>query len=103
MPTSLSELELSASQLRKLKVMRTRKSVPTKAIDKHKNTKYRYLFYYALIEHDPTDYSKYRLSMKAENYLRLHARETYKFYIPLVVSLISLLLSVIAIIVSIMK
>lgn len=103
MPTSISELELSASQIRILKMIRNRGSIPISKVKKHQNKKYKFLFYYSLLDLNPDNHNEYCLSLKAENYLRYRKKQTIKFYVPLLISVLALFVSIISLIVSILK
>lgn len=103
MPTSISELELSASQIQILKAIQHKGSVPKSEIQKHQQSRYKFLFYYSLLDNCPNNYNEYCLSLKAENYLRYKSKQNLKFCIPLIISILALGVSIISMIVSIVK
>lgn len=88
MSTSHTELQFSIKQnfmLRKIQLLGISKS----SVRSHR--KYHVLLYYSLLEHDPRNKDRYVLSEKAKMYLRYKRRSNFRFWIPVIISILALL------------
>lgn len=92
MPLSLQEISLSKAQLRMLKRLSNGVTVKYSEIKKEK---YSALEYYSLIGFYQ---EKYQITEKGKSYLRLTKKETFRFWFPVVISVLALIISVIALV-----
>lgn len=90
MPLSLQEISLSKSQIKMLKKLFNESEIPYSEI---KKDKYSSLEYYSLIT---VSNSKYRITEKGKSYLRHIRKENFRFWIPIIISIAALIVSVIA-------
>lgn len=87
MSTSHKDLEFSVFQNLLLLKIRyfgiSRNSIQSKP-------KYKFLRYYSLLDYSPRFYSRYTLNEKGKMYLRYKRRSKFKFWIPVIISIIAL-------------
>ncbi len=95
MPIPFSELKLSKHEIRILKQIRRKGSIPRNKIDH--NPKYLFLLKYFLIDYADTMHENYKLSDKAQMYLRYKKNDDFRFWFPNIISVIALIISIVAI------
>lgn len=98
MSTAHKELDLSLSQIKILRMIKRKGKITKEEVIKYKNDKYKFLFYYSLLDNCSDDSASFCLSPKAEAYLRFRRKDKYRFYLPLIISIAALIISVIALI-----
>lgn len=94
--SSHQEMDLSITQVQILRNIKFRGRLSKEKAREHRKGKYRFLFYYSLLDQHPTDDMSYCLNPKAESYLRYRRKDKYRFYFPLIISILALAISIIA-------
>lgn len=90
MPLSLQEISLNKCQIRMLKKIFNEAKIPYSEI---KKDKYSSLEYYSLITFSN---DKYQITEKGKSYLRHIRKENFRFWVPIIISIAALIVSVIA-------
>lgn len=96
MITPYKDLELSKKQIRILKSIKLYGYIDKDKIYKYQNTKYRFLMKYSLIEQDYNNYKHFVLSDRGEMLLRYRNKDRIRFWVPIVISVFALIISIIA-------
>ena len=96
MNTPYIELRFTKQQIRILKNIRRKRKIPVEQIEKHKFEKYRFLYKYALIDYSDASHKYYSLSDKGNMILLYRKESRYRFYLPLFLSVIAIIISIIA-------
>ena len=63
--------------------------------------KYKFLFNYYFLEYFDNTYSSYKLSNKAYFWIRYNRKDTWRFAIPVIISILALIISIISILLQI--
>lgn len=95
MPTPFTQLQLGPSQVKILKRIRRKKSISKAKVDG--NPEYDFLRKYSLIDYADPEHLHYKLSDKAQMYLRYKKSDDFRFWFPNIISVIALIISIIAI------
>lgn len=98
MPTSYQDLRFTQQQIAIMKRIRCMKRIKRINIDKEKKGKYAFLFKYSLIDFANNEHTYYKLSDKGVMYLLYHRESAIKFYLPLFLSIVAIIISIIALI-----
>lgn len=89
------ELRFSKKEMRILKRINRQRKISLSKIDKNMFGKYLFLFRYNLITIDESG-NFYKLSDKGEMYLRYRRESEIQFYLPLALSIIAIIISIIS-------
>ena len=89
MPTSFKDLELSRSQYLILKRISFMKRIKCSTVDS--SSKYNFLIRYSLIDYSDQTHLYYSLSDKAKFLLRYRRKERFRFWLPVIISIVALL------------
>lgn len=90
MPTSFTELELSIYE--HLLLIRIKFTGVYKQTIRQK-PRYQFLCKFSLVDNNPKNINKYVISDKGKMYLRYKRRSAFRFWIPVIVSILALLSS----------
>lgn len=96
MSDSHQEMDLSITQVQILRNIKLMGKISREKVHEQKRGKYRFLFYYDLLDKHPTEIGAYCLSPKAESYLRYRRKDRLRFYLPILISVFALIISVVA-------
>lgn len=97
MSTPFTDYAFSKSEIKILKSIKRNGKILKTEVDKFKNDKYNFLLYYSLLDHYKPDYKYYCLNNKAKMYLTYHREEKIKFFVPLIISVAALIISIVSI------
>lgn len=95
MPTPYQELRFSHSQIRILKRLKRLGEINRLKIENHKNDKYAFLYKYNLIEYNE-NHTAFKLSDKGCMCVNRRRESLIRFYLPLIISIIAIVISIIA-------
>ena len=90
MPTPFNELELSISE--HLLLIRIKFTGVYKETVRQK-PRYQFLCKFSLVDSSPKNFKKYVISDKGNMYLRYKRRSSFRFWIPVIISILALLSS----------
>ena len=93
MTTHYKDLELSHAELRILKRLRNKRRIPRSIKER---PEYRFLFKYYLIEFADREHQYYSLSDKGRFLLRYRTKDRFRFWFPVVLSILALLISIVS-------
>lgn len=96
MPMSYTDLKLSSNQIRILKDIKRKVLVPIETIEKEKQGKYKFLYKYHLIDYSDSSHKFYSLSDKAIMLLRYRNESNLRFYLPIVLSVVAIIISIVS-------
>ncbi len=96
MSTPYTDLKLSPEQIRILKNIKRKGCVPGENIKKDQQGKYNFLFKYHLIDYFDSSHQYYCLSDKAIMLLLYRNESNLRFYLPIVISVIAIIISIIS-------
>lgn len=88
MSLSFTEISLDKSQKKLLIKMEKGYEAPYETI---KSNKYKTLEYYNLIN---LHHEKYQISEKGRSYLRHSRKDSYRFFVPTIISILALIISI---------
>lgn len=96
MSTPYTDLKLSPEQIRILKSIKRKGCISRENIEKDKKGKYNFLFKYHLIDYSDSSHKYFSLSDKAIMLLRYRNESNLRFYLPIVLSVIAIIISIIS-------
>lgn len=91
------DIELSKSQTKLLKKLSKKTYIPKSIKDNPSN---KFLTYYSFLEYYPHDHNYFVLSDNAHFYLRYRHKDKFRFWFPVILSIIALLISVLSLLIS---
>lgn len=97
MPTDYKDLMFSRSEIKILKNIQKNGKISKSEVHDPKNDQYLYLLKYKMLDYCKNDYKCYCLSDKAKMFLRYRLNEKLRFWIPIIISILALIISIVSI------